>query len=171
MNGVLADFVGRQLTRAAYISLPDTWFDRVDGVHVVDYGLELEFGDRTLRVDAWLVGRYELVLERDPEIELASNGEVTDVSSMEPWRRVIGSRLHDARLGVGAFPCENDQPWVLTLHLAGEATVWIASASFIPEAAIGRRNLRRSLLPCSDEMVIAWDRSVALELGMLRRID
>jgi hypothetical protein len=169
VNSVLADFVGRELTRAAYISLPDTWFDLLGDLHIVDYGLELEFGDRMLRVDAWLVGRYELVLERDPEIELVSNGEVTDVSTMEPWRRLIGSRLQDASFGAGAFPCEQDRPWLLTLHL-GEAMVWIASATIIPETVTGRGTLGRLLLPCSDEMVIAWEQSVALELGMASKL-
>jgi len=82
--------LGRPLRRVTYHNLPNMWWARVPGLHVIDYGLDLDLDGETWGID-WLEPQGALHVARHSVLDhLRSGLESVDVTSVHPWSDAAG---------------------------------------------------------------------------------
>ncbi len=142
---------GMRLSGVTYFNLEDAAWRRSQGVHRLDFGLDLTFDsnvvglcwdlDQSLQVRPWSV-RLDFI---DPE--------AVSVVGEEPWASVEGRRLeavHQRDVGSAR--------WAVALVFEEAAPIWIAAAYLIGEQEL--------LVPLNDEILIVTDHRLATEWGL-----
>jgi hypothetical protein len=149
--------LGRALTGVGYYNVPTLGWEVAAPIHVVDYGVELDFDGSYVSL-YWQDGTYELGAANSPLGGIFPSAERTEIASA-PWDAITGTRLVSAQVGYGASPCEPGHRWVAQLAFDGDARIWIAAASYFEDGNM--------LIPCSDEIVIAWSGETARSYRLL----
>jgi len=146
---------GELLTGVRYFNLENANWQRSQGLHRLDFGLDLVLAGRTVSV-AWAEGSNTLKVDTGSLGEHLNNAEAIDAANENPWRSVIGRRIHAAH----RTPTSDDPEaaCVLSLRFEGGQAVWIAAAFYVDEHAI--------LLLCADEVIVVGDEETAVRLGL-----
>lgn len=111
--------VGRMVTAVAYYTLADPAWEQRPGLHDLDFGLDLELGGDVVGI-VW-AGTLEVVqgsLRTHVPTALRS-----DVSSVEPWGDIVGSRLITiSDLGTS----------ILRLRAESGRQIWLVAGNYLP---------------------------------------
>lgn len=158
----LQALLGQRLERVTYLNIPDHEWRRPVPIHVVDYGIEISLDRHVTRFD-WDPDSYALRVATPSRSRGLPRSESTDVSQIKPWAALIGQRVEGVEFGVGAQPCAPPFAWVVRLTFEGPSSIWIAAATHVDGTM--------RVVPCSDEIVVAWSEPTAHALGLARRLD
>lgn len=159
MDTAIDGVLGRALKGVAHYMVPTVHWEVSVPLHIVDYGVELNFDGEYLSL-VWEDGSHKLlVLGASLEGGYPSPERSSVVAS--PWDELIGRRLVSGRFGSGESPCGPEHHWVAQLEFERDASVWIAAASYFEGGNL--------LIPCSDEVVVAWSPDVAHTFGLVVR--
>lgn len=142
-----------------YFNLADAYWDRTPGMHRLDFGLDLEFGDVVVGV-TWGVPGHNLDIGLRSLAAGLLDPVTLDATSLAPWRDVVGREVGDFiegapnfEWGDGGRPCR----WSAAIEFRGASTVWFAAVNYEPDDY---------LVPCGDELVVTADAQVAARLGL-----
>lgn len=145
MNAAVDNVLGRALTNVAYYMVPNVDWKVSVPLHIVDYGVELDFEGESVSF-VWEDGSHRLLTINEPLEGRYPSSERSSIVSC-PWDDVIG------------LPEQQEHQWVGQLEFEREARVWVAAASYFDG--------ENFLIPCSDEIVVAWSTEVATSYGLL----
>lgn len=149
--------LGRALRGVAYHMVPDIDWNVSVPLHVVDYGVELDFEGEYVSF-VWEDGSHQLLAINASLVGGYPSSERTSIVS-GPWDDLIGRRLVSVQFGSGVSPCEPEHQWVAQLEFEPDARVWVAAASYFDGGNF--------VIPCSDEIVVAWSTQAAKSYGLL----
>jgi hypothetical protein len=152
--------VGRVLTGVRYFVLPDSHWQQVDGLHQLDFGLDLEFAELVVGA-TWNVATQALSINRGSLREDLLDAEEIDVGMLDPWSRVIGNVVSDVLEGAPDVRASKDGEgcvWSAEIRFGDEVRVWLVAAAYSDEPGV--------LLPCSDELIVITEPQVASRLGL-----